>query len=115
MRIALGGFVQESNSFSPIPGSWLHFGPGQILRGEVAGALDAAREAGLDVAPLLMATTSASAAPMRSDVFATILGELLRRLRDAGPVDGALLVLHGAMCSQEHDDATGEVLRAFRA
>jgi microcystin degradation protein MlrC len=127
MRIALGGFVQETNSFSPIPGSWLHFGPGQILRSEelaaglggtrseVAGALDAAREAGLDVAPLLMATTSASAGPMRADVFATVLGELLERLRGVGPVDGALLVLHGAMCSQEHDDATGEVLRAFRA
>ncbi|MBC8074480.1 MAG: M81 family metallopeptidase, partial [Chloroflexales bacterium] len=127
MRIALGGFVQESNSFSPVPGSWLHFGPGQLLRGpemlegfagtrsELAGALDAARAAELEVVPLLMATTSAAAGPMRADVFAAILSELLLRLRAAGPLDGALLVLHGAMCSEDYDDATGEVLRAIRA
>ena len=126
MRIALAGFVQESNSFSPVPGSWLHFGPGQVLRGqelfdrlagtrsEVGGVLDAARQLGIDVVPVLLASASASAGPMRGDVFATILGELQARLRDACPVDGVLLVLHGAMVAEGHDDATGEILRAVR-
>lgn len=126
MRIALAGFVQESNSFSPIPGSWLHFGPGQVLReqelvdrlagtrSEVGGVLDTARRLGIDVVPLVLASASASAGPLRGDVFATILGELRARLRDAGPFDGVLLVLHGAMVAEGHDDATGEILCAVR-
>jgi hypothetical protein len=56
MRIALGNIVQESNSFSPVPGSWDHFPPGHLLRGdeiiaqragtrtEVGGAIDVASE-----------------------------------------------------------------------
>src|SRR5687768_9426366 len=99
MRIALAGFVQESNSFSPVPGSWLHFAPGQVLRGqdlvdqlggtgsEVGGVLDVARSLDLDVVPLLLASASASAGPLRSDVFATLLGDLRARLRDSGPFD----------------------------
>ena len=33
MRVALGNIVQESNSFTPVPGSWDHFPPGHLLRG----------------------------------------------------------------------------------
>ncbi|MEA2723360.1 MAG: hypothetical protein QOH59_1131, partial [Gemmatimonadales bacterium] len=126
MRIALAGFVQESNSFSPVPGSWLHFGPGQVMRGkelfdqlggtrsEVGGVFDMAQSLGLDVVPLLLASASASAGPLRSDLFTPILGELRARLRDAGPFDGVLLVLHGAMAAEDYDDATGELLCAVR-
>ncbi len=126
MRIALAGLVQESNSFSPVPGSWLHFGPGQVLRGqelfdqlgatrsEVGGVLDVARSLALDVVPVLVASASASAGPLRSDVFATLLGDLRARLRDAAPFDGVLLVLHGAMVAEDDDDATGEILCAVR-
>ena len=32
MRIAIAGFAQESQSFSPVPGSWAHFGPHEVLR-----------------------------------------------------------------------------------
>ena len=93
MRIALAGFVQESNSFSPVQGSWLHFGPGQVMHGkevvdqlggtrsEVGGVLDMARSLGLDVVPLLLASASASAGPLRSDVFAKLLGDLRAGLR----------------------------------
>jgi microcystin degradation protein MlrC len=105
VRVALGNIVQESNSFTPVPGSWEHFPPGHLLRGEeiiahragtrteVGGAIDVAREEGITLIPLLSATTSAS----------------------AGPIDGVLLVLHGAMAAEGYEDATGEILRAARA
>jgi microcystin degradation protein MlrC len=125
-RIAIGCFAQESQSFSPIAGSWLHFGPQELARGqelverfsgtntEMGGALDFAAKHTIEVVPLLSACAAASAGPMRAEVFAAIHDELLERLRHAGPVDGVFLVLHGAMVTEDHDDATGEVLRAFR-
>ncbi len=127
MRIAFGCFAQESHSFSPVPGSWSHFGPQELLRGpamferfagtrtEMGGVLDVAHERGIELVPLLAARASSSAGPLLRDVFETIRDELLDQLRQAGALDGVLLVLHGAMVAEGYDDATGEVLRAFRA
>ncbi len=127
MRIALGKFAQESQSFSPVPGSWMHFGPNDVLRGQelvehfggtrtgLGGALAFAQEHGIEVVPLLSASASSSAGHVLSDVFETIRDELVERLRQALPVDGVLLVLHGAMVVQGFDDGTGEILRAARA
>ena len=126
-RIAVGGFAQESQSFSPVPGSWAHFGPQEIARGqqvidqfagtktEIGGAIDAARRHDVELVPLTYAKASASAGPVLNEVFESILGELLDRLQQAGTVDGVLLVLHGAMVAGSHEDATGEILRAVRA
>jgi microcystin degradation protein MlrC len=127
MRIAVGGLAQESHSFSPVPGSWLHFGPHELLRGqemfeqlagtrtEFGGVLDVARRRGVELVPLMVAVASASAGPMLGEVFEAMRDELLDHLGKAGPVDGVLLVLHGAMVAEGYEDATGEVLRAFRA
>jgi microcystin degradation protein MlrC len=127
MRIALGNIVQESNSFTPVPGSWDHFPPGHLLRGEeiiaqragtrteVGGAIEVAREQDITLVPLLSATTSASAGPMLREVFAALRDELIEGLMSAGPFDGVLLVLHGAMAAEGYEDATGESLRAARA
>jgi microcystin degradation protein MlrC len=99
MRIALGSIVQESNSFSPVPGSWDHFPPGHLLRGddviaqragtrtEIGGAIMVAGEEGITLVPLISATTSASAGPMLDAVFAALRDELADRLGDAGPID----------------------------
>jgi microcystin degradation protein MlrC len=126
-RVAIGCFAQESQSFSPVAGSWLHFGPHELARGpellerfdgtntELGGVLEIAAQHGIEVVPLLSACAAASAGPMRADVFAAIRDELIERLRQAGPLDGVLLVLHGAMVAEGHQDATGEVLRHVRA
>ena len=122
MRIAVGCFALESNSFSPVPGSWLHFG--ELLRGravveefagtrtELSGALDIAQQGKIELVPLVAARASASAGTMLREVFETVRDELLESLRKAGPVDGVFLALHGAMVAEGYEDATGEVLRA---
>jgi microcystin degradation protein MlrC len=127
MRIAIGSLFQESQSFSPVPGSWDHFGPRELLRGqalidqrvgtktELGGVIDVAREHGAELVPLLSAMTTASAGPLRQDVFETLRDELVDRLRQAEPLDGLLLVLHGGLVAQGCDDASGEVIRACRA
>jgi len=127
MKIAVGGFAQESHSFSPVPGSWAHFGPQELLRGqtifdkyagtkaEMGGVLDTARQHDVELIPTLYAEASASAGHMVRDVFETIRDELVAQIRQAGPVDGVLLVLHGAMIADGYADATGEIVRAVRA
>ena len=84
-------------------------------RTELGGVLDVARGRGVELVPLLAAKASASAGPLLGEVFHGILDELTERLCQAQPVDGVLLVLHGAMVAEGFDDATGEVLRACRA
>lgn len=127
MRIALGSIFQESQSFSPVPGSWDHFGPRELLRAqalveqrggtktELGGAIDVAREQGAELVPLLSAMSTASAGPLRREVFETLCAELVDRLSKAEPVDGLLLVLHGGLVAEGCDDASGEVVRACRA
>ncbi len=128
MRIAIGSFVQESQFFSPVKGSWQHFGPEQIVRGqamldaasgtrsEVAGAMDAAAQRAVWLVPLLRAMSSSSSGPIAREVYESIRDELLARLREAlaEPVDGVLMVMHGAMSAEGYNDATGDVLQRAR-
>jgi microcystin degradation protein MlrC len=82
---------------------------------ELGGVLGTAQLHAVELVPLMAARASASAGPMLREVFEAIRGELLARLSAGLPVDGVLLVMHGAMVAEGYDDATGEVLRAVRA
>ena len=126
MKVAIGQFMQESHSFTPIACSWEQFRAGHIYRGgeivrkvlgnrvELAGALDfAAERHKIDIAPLL-ACNAISSGYIETDIFSDLLEEMLRRLREALPVDGVYLALHGAMVAADDDDASGTVLAAVR-
>jgi len=126
MRIALGAFSHEANTFSPHLTTRADFEAQRLWRGEAlleglkglateeAGAMSVVgRQGDCQVLPLLSAK-ALSGGPVLGDVFRSIRDELLERLRAALPVDGVLLVLHGAMMAEGEPDATGEVLRAVR-
>ena len=125
LKIAIGQFMQESHSFTPIDCSWEQFRAGHIYRGaeiltrmagnqvELAGALDAAKEQALDTVPLL-ACNAVSSGYVRADVFDELLGDLLERLEAQLPVDGLFLALHGAMVAEGDEDASGTVLARAR-
>ena len=126
MRIALGTISHEANTFSPHATDWPDFQAHILRRGPEtleglegtntgeAGALSVlADQPGCEVVPLL-AARAISGGPVVSEVFHALLDELVSRLRSAMPVDGVLLVLHGAMVAEDESDATGEVLRAVR-
>ena len=127
MRIALAGFTHEANCFCPVPATWESFAArnyalGEELtaqargtRTEPAGALDVLEAApGIGVVPILLARAGSSA-PIVAEAFQSIRAELLRRLRAALPLDGVLLVLHGAMMAEGADDASGDLLDAVRS
>ena len=130
MRIAVGGFHHETNTFAPTKASFEMFRradgwPG-LCRGEavladtaginlpIAGFLEAARASGRDFAPLVWANASPSA-EVEEEAFERIAGMMVDDLRDAGPVDAVYLDLHGAMVAEHLEDGEGELLRRVRA
>jgi microcystin degradation protein MlrC len=118
--------MQETNSFSPTQTTLETFAAYYLLRGdeiltgygdaqvEVPAFLDVLRQAGATPVPLL-AASAASGGPVAPDTFATLLDELVDRLRRALPVDGVLLALHGAMAVADDPDAEGTILAAVRS
>ena len=119
----------ETNTFAPsradyaafeAGGGWPSVQYGEPLFDAVAGAnipaqgaIEALRSSGHN----LVATAWASASPsahVTNDAFDRIVGEIVSRLKGAGPLDGVYLDLHGAMVTEAHDDGEGEILRRVR-
>ena len=129
MRIAIGGFEHETNTFAPVgadyamfeqPGAW----PG-LIRGDglfaamdginlpITGFIETARRSGLELEPLLWCVAVPSA-HVTEDAFERIAAMLLDDLAAAGPLDGVFLDLHGAMVTAHFEDGEGELLRRVR-
>ena len=129
-RIAVGGLLHETNTFSPRrttlqdfiePDYWPGLKRGEQLISDLAGlntsisgSMSAIQEAGHIVVPL----TWASAPPggvVTTAAFETIVGHLIDDLRASLPVDGVYLELHGALTTEELQDGDAEVLARVRA
>ena len=124
MRIAIGGLLHESATFSRVPTELDDF---RIVAGaalldprggaadEVAGIVD--RLGGrpdVELLPLALAsaTPSGLVAPA---AYGEIRSRLLRHLAAAGPLDGVILVLHGSTTVRSLEDAQGDLVGAVRA
>jgi microcystin degradation protein MlrC len=124
-RVAIAGFMHETNTFAPTKALYEDFvkGGGHLAmsRGEeiierskganlgVAGALKFAGEAGWEVLPVLWAGAVPSAHVTR-DAFERIADEIIEGIVTSGPLDGIYLDLHGAMVCEHVDDGEGELL-----
>jgi microcystin degradation protein MlrC len=122
-RIAIGGIVHETNTFAPMLTPLEAFsqeGDSAILerwRGShssMGGVLQGIADAVYKPVPLLYAAAMPSGLVTR-DAYQNLLNRLLTMLRAAAPVDGVLLVLHGAMVAEGQDDCEGEILEQVRA
>jgi microcystin degradation protein MlrC len=127
--IAIGGFQHETNTFAPSKadytafehgGGWpaLTFGADIVprLAGAnipAAGAINTLHSLGHRSAGLVWGAASPSAHVTR-DAYERIVGGMLARLADLGPVDGVYLDLHGAMVTEHLDDGEGELLARVR-
>ena len=123
MRIAIAGFMHESNTFAADPTTLEQF---HFCRGaemiehyrptfhEVAGYIKGADEYYFELHPLFGADAT-PAGPLTRDTYETIVGELLDGVRAALPqVDGFQLALHGAMVAEDFPQADGETVRRVR-
>jgi microcystin degradation protein MlrC len=126
MRVAIGSLMQETNTFAPFRTTLATFESTYLRRGaelltgfgaarvEVTGFLDVLYAAGAEAVPLLAAHAGSGGRVARAD-FDAIVGEMADRLAAAGPVDGALLALHGAMVLEDAPDAEAEIIARIRA
>jgi len=129
MRIAVGGFQHETNTFAPERADYARFErqdgwPG-LSRGTalfpavegvhlpIAGAIDGLRAAGHEPVPLLWCSATPCAHVTR-DAFERITAMILEDLRAAPALDGLYLDLHGAMVCEHLEDGEGELLRRIR-
>ncbi|WP_428481966.1 M81 family metallopeptidase [Pyruvatibacter mobilis] len=139
MRVAVGGFQHETNTFASQkadldaflqPDAWpaLQGGDGLLttfapsddgsasMNIPIAGFLAQARKSGMTPVPLVWASATPSA-HVTSSAFGHIGGmlieELERALRD-GPLDAIYLDLHGAMVTEDQEDGEGDLLEWVR-
>jgi microcystin degradation protein MlrC len=124
MRIAVAGFMHESNTFSPLrtdraafAAQSLTFGPALLdewrdAHHEVGGFLQQLAADEDEAVPLVMAWATPSG-PVTDAVLDEVTGYLIDELRRQRP-DGLLLALHGAMVAESYPDGDGEVLYRLR-
>ena len=130
MTIAVAGFQHETNTFAPSPADWDAFAeangwPG-LTRGPalfeavvginlpITGFVEAARQAGHALAPLLWCSAPPSAA-VTADAFERITAMLCADLAAVRGLEAVYLDLHGAMVAEGADDGEGEILKRVRA
>ena len=129
MRIAIGGFHHETNTFSTTPATFERFltadgWPGMlhgdemlsVLKGKniaATGMIEACSELGYEIVPLCWCN-AAPCGKVTADAFEKVSGILLETLKEAGQIDALLLDLHGAMVTETFDDGEGEFLRRVR-
>jgi len=116
----------ESNAFSPVPTSLDSFRedllylpstgegaelPERFKDGDNIGGF--ALRKGHEVVPGLIAFAQPSQ-PMSSEGYQTLKSEILNNLKNAMPVDAAILFLHGAHMAHGCDDCEGDILRGVR-
>jgi microcystin degradation protein MlrC len=126
MRIAIGQFMEESNTFVRQRADLEHFRGTQLLygdeiparlrgtRSEVGGFLDVLEPAGVEIVPTV-AANAVSSGPVTRTAFDHVRDAVLERLAAAGRVDAVLFALHGAMVLEDGPDGEGELLAAIRA
>jgi microcystin degradation protein MlrC len=124
MRIAVAGFMHESNTFNPRAADRAAFQAQSLTLGpefvrewreahhEIGGFIEGVAGLGHELLPLGMAWAT-PAGPVADEVFEEVTDYLCRELERQRP-DGLLLALHGAMVTQSHLDGDGEVLARLR-
>ena len=125
MRIAVGGFMHESNTFAPLPTDLQRFRDASLTYGdavipvwqeahhEVGGFIEGATKFGYEAVPIAMAWAT-PAGPVTDEFFDHFTSALATGCKLA-QADGVLLALHGAMVTPKHPDADAETLRRVRA
>ena len=125
-RIAVASLMQETNTFSPVATTREVFETYYVLHGdelltgygaarvEVPAFFAVLREAGATAVPLFAAYAAAAGACTRA-TFEAYMQEIEARLSAAGPLDGVLLALHGALVLEDSPDGEGEIIARVRA
>lgn len=125
MRIAIGEFAHETNTFCPgfteldAFKSTCWYEGAEILsrnrgvRNDLGGMIDAGERLGVELVPIL-ATTTQPSATVSKHAYETIRNTLFTRLKSAGALDAICLALHGAGSADGIEDMEGTFLKELR-
>src|SRR5262245_2143646 len=124
-RIAVGGFLHETNTFQPQKTTYADFAEAgdraPLTRGRevlerfsgvntsIAGALDVLKPTGATLLPLPW-TSATPSGYVTMDAFERIAAMFVEDLRAALPVGAVFLSLHGAMVAEHCEDPEAELL-----
>ena len=128
LRVFTGGVAHETHSFSTSPTPEAAFRAYEWAEGDeilgyrgtrtsLGGVIDGAAAFDVDLAPGFYTFAIPSGVVPKTD-FEAIADRFLQSLEaelDKGPLDGIILVCHGAMVAAEHDDVEGELAERVRA
>src|ERR1700754_277525 len=128
-RIAVGGFLHETNTFAPTKatyddfvhgGGWPAMAQGadvlKVMRNinvGLAGFVEAAEAQGWEMVPTLSCGASPSA-HVTKDAYERIVKVMVDGIAAARQLDAIYLDLHGAMVTEHLDDGEGELLARVR-
>lgn len=124
-RVALMGIYHESNTFIKRKTTLDDFQKSHLLRGEeivaeyrpayheIGGMLEAMDRETIEVVPLLFAEATPGGT-VAATAYESLLDELVTRLQAVLPVDGCLVVPHGAGVSEKEPDMDGHWLSVIR-
>ncbi len=122
MRIGIASLSHESNTFASFATTYEDF---RFVRGqeiieqyrptfhEVGGFIAGAEAYGYEIVPLMGAVATPAGA-VEAETYESLLDELLGLIRDAMPLDGLLLGLHGAFVAENFPQGDGETTRRVR-
>jgi microcystin degradation protein MlrC len=125
MRVAIAELKQETNTFVARPTTmadfetWHYWTGPELIAGsqdtncEIDGFLKVFAAAGIEPVPII-ATFAMSGGKVDDATYERLLGELLDGITNAGPLDGVLLALHGAMVTDSNDSPDTTTLQAVR-
>jgi len=82
-------------------------------KSETGGFIDYCEREGIELIPTL-AANAAPSGKVATDAYEEFIKTILTMIKDAGPIDGVLARLHGAMVSENQDDAEGHFLKRVR-
>jgi microcystin degradation protein MlrC len=128
-RIAVGGFLHETNTFAPTKASYddfVHGGgwPAMVQGADIskvmrninvglAGFIEQAEARGWELVPTI-ACAASPCAHVTKDAYERIVKVLVDGIKAAGTLDAVYLDLHGAMVTEHLDDGEGELLARVR-
>ncbi len=122
MRIATGCIGHETNTFSPVPttlDSFRRMVGDEILKNfgntstVTGGIIEAADKLKMELVPLLWSFATPSR-KVEQDAYDMLKSEFLDLLSGAGEIDGVVLDLHGAMVTEDIEDAEADLISSVR-